>query len=88
MEGIRERKTQARYAAANRLEQQGRDNIGDAAPGSDGAELREQGRQQILQARRLRNGEISLLAAMNLDGDEDDVMKKVIEAAVDGEDVR
>jgi len=87
MQGIRERKREARYAAADKLEQDGRRNLEDAAYGPDGRELREQGYKMIDQANRLRSGEISLLMALNLNGGGDEeAIKRVIERAVDEDD--
>lgn len=85
MHGIRERKRQARYAAAKRLEQDGKRNIEDAAPGPVGTELREQGHKMLKQARCLRDGEISLLAAMNLNDGEDEALREVVERTVEGD---
>lgn len=62
----RERFREARFAAAERLEADACRNIEDAVEGPAGDELREQGYKMIRQAEALRNGEISLLAAMNL----------------------
>lgn len=87
LEGIRERKREARYATADRLEEDGRRNIEHAAPGPLGDDLRAQGERLIHDARALRSGEISLLAAMNLDGMDDDAAKEAVKKTVEGEDL-
>lgn len=84
LEGIRERKREVRYATADRLEEDGRLNIKNAIPGPLGNELREQGEKMVRQAGALRSGEISLLAALNLDDDED-TLREVVENTVEGE---